>query len=47
VTKSSSVMRFAAATAAIKCTRFGGGTGTPTRAEVVQFLLDQSEKRIS
>lgn len=40
-------MRFAAATAAIKCTRFGGGTGTPTRAEVVQFLLDQSEKRIS
>jgi sugar/nucleoside kinase (ribokinase family) len=33
-----SAMRFAAATAALKCTRFGGGAGTPERAEVDQFL---------
>jgi sugar/nucleoside kinase (ribokinase family) len=31
-------MRFASATAAIKCTRFGGIGGTPRRAEVEQFL---------
>ena len=31
-------MRFASAAAAIKCTRFGGTTGAPTRAEVDQFL---------
>jgi sulfofructose kinase len=31
-------MRFAAAAAAIKCTRFGGPTGAPTRAEVEDFL---------
>ncbi len=31
-------MRFAAAAAAIKCTRFGGPTGAPTRAEVDDFL---------
>jgi sulfofructose kinase len=31
-------MRFAAATAAIKCTRFGGITGAPERAEVEAFL---------
>ena len=31
-------MRFASATAAIKCTRFGGLTGAPTRAEVEDFL---------
>lgn len=31
-------MRFAAATAALKCTRFGGGTGAPDRAEVEKFL---------
>ena len=31
-------MRFAAATAAIKCTRFGGAAGTPARAEVETFL---------
>ena len=31
-------MRFAAAAAAIKCTRFGGLTGAPTRAEVHEFL---------
>jgi sulfofructose kinase len=37
-------MRSAAATAAIKCTRFGGGVGAPARAEVHQFLLDRSEK---
>ncbi len=31
-------MRFAAAAAAIKCTRFGGLTGAPTRAEIHAFL---------
>lgn len=31
-------MRFAAATSAIKVTRFGGGTGAPTRDEVRNFL---------
>lgn len=31
-------MRFASAAAAIKCTRFGGTTGAPTRAEVDAFL---------
>jgi len=31
-------MRFAAAAAAIKCTRFGGITGAPARAEVEAFL---------
>jgi sugar/nucleoside kinase (ribokinase family) len=31
-------MRFAAAAAAIKCTRFGGISGTPGRAEVDAFL---------
>jgi sulfofructose kinase len=31
-------LRFAAATAAIKCTRFGGGAGAPNRAEVDAFL---------
>ncbi len=31
-------VRFASATAAIKCTRFGGRKGAPTRAEVERFL---------
>lgn len=31
-------LRFAAATAALKCTRFGGGAVAPARAEVVQLL---------
>ncbi|MGN6570022.1 MAG: PfkB family carbohydrate kinase [Pseudolabrys sp.] len=31
-------LRFASAVAAIKCTRFGGTTGAPTRAEVEEFL---------
>ena len=31
-------IRFASAVAAIKCTRFGGRAGTPTRHEVEQFL---------
>lgn len=35
-------MRFAAAASAIKCTRFGGGAGTPTRAEVEEFLRRQA-----
>jgi sulfofructose kinase len=34
-------IRFAAAAAAIKCTRFGGITGTPRRAEVEAFLADR------
>jgi sulfofructose kinase len=31
-------MRFAAAAAAVKCTRFGGISGTPLRTEVEAFL---------
>ena len=31
-------LRFASAVAALKCTRFGGIAGAPTRAEVEQFL---------
>lgn len=34
-------IRFASATAAIKCTRFGGRAGTPTRAEVEGFLAER------
>ena len=30
--------RFANAAAALKCTRFGGRLGAPTRAEVDEFL---------
>ena len=32
------VIRFASATAALKCTRFGGASGAPKRAEVEEFL---------
>lgn len=35
-------MRFAAAAAAIKCTRFGGLTGAPTYDEVTAFLRERS-----
>jgi sulfofructose kinase len=35
-------MRFAGATAALKCTKFGGASGAPTRAEVEDFLKRQS-----
>jgi sulfofructose kinase len=35
-------IRFAAAAAAIKCTRFGGRLGAPTRAEVGAFLSERS-----
>jgi sugar/nucleoside kinase (ribokinase family) len=31
-------MRFSAAAAALKCTRYGGILGAPTRAEVDAFL---------
>ena len=34
-------LRFAAATAALKCTRFGGGAGAPGRAEVETLLRTQ------
>lgn len=34
-------MRFAAATAALKCTRFGGAAGAPTRDEVEAFLTER------
>ena len=34
-------MRFGAAAAALKCTRFGGSMGAPTRAEVDDFLARQ------
>jgi sulfofructose kinase len=36
-------IRFASATAALKCTRFGGRTGTPVRAEVEAFLREKSD----
>lgn len=36
-------LRFASATAAIKCTRFGGRAGTPSRTEVNTFLAEQLE----
>ncbi|MEP7029666.1 MAG: PfkB family carbohydrate kinase [Pseudolabrys sp.] len=32
------LLRFASATAALKCTKFGGASGAPTRAEVEAFL---------
>jgi sulfofructose kinase len=35
-------IRFAAAAAAIKCTRFGGRLGAPTRAEVEAFLAERA-----
>lgn len=35
-------VRFANAAAAIKCTRFGGRKGAPTRAEVEHFLRERS-----
>ena len=34
-------LRFASATAALKCTRFGGGAAAPRRAEVEAFLKKQ------
>ena len=34
----SDILRFASATAALKCTKFGGAAGAPTRAEVEAFL---------
>jgi sulfofructose kinase len=34
-------MRFASAAAALKCTRVGGGAGTPARVEVEEFLAAQ------
>jgi len=35
-------VRFASAAAAIKCTRFGGRLGAPTRAEVEAFLAERA-----
>jgi sugar/nucleoside kinase (ribokinase family) len=32
------ILRFASATAALKCTKFGGASGAPTRADVETFL---------
>ena len=37
-----SAMRFGAAAAGLKCTRFGGSMGAPKRAEVEAFLARQS-----
>jgi sugar/nucleoside kinase (ribokinase family) len=39
-------MRFASAAAALKCTRFGGIVGSPTRAEVERLLSAQPNSRI-
>jgi sugar/nucleoside kinase (ribokinase family) len=41
--EAAAAMRFAAATSAIKCTRFGGGTGAPSREEVEKFLAAYAE----
>ena len=35
-------IRFASGAAALKCTRLGGATGTPTRAELDRFLKENS-----
>lgn len=40
-------MRFAAAAAALKCTRFGGPFGAPHRPDVEAFLLERPEERPS
>ena len=40
-------MRFAAAAAAIKCTRFGGISGAPTRAQVEHFLTAPEPSKVS
>ena len=37
-------MRFASATAALKCTHFGGAAGAPRRAEVEAFLRQQQQQ---
>ena len=37
-------MRFAAAAAALKCTRFGGISGAPSRAETEDFLASEASK---
>jgi sulfofructose kinase len=34
-------LHFASATAALKCTKFGGASGAPTRAEVEEFLRER------
>jgi sugar/nucleoside kinase (ribokinase family) len=36
-------MRFASATAALKCTRFGGAFGSPQRVEVEEFLASNTK----
>ena len=38
----SDCLRFASATAALKCTRFGGASGSPKRAKVEEFLKQQA-----
>jgi len=38
-------MRFGAAAAGLKCTRLGGSSGAPTRAEVEAFLADKQAVR--
>jgi sulfofructose kinase len=35
-------VRFASATSALKCTRFGGRAGAPSRAEVERFLRERA-----
>ena len=40
--KERQAVRFASAVAALKCTRFGGRTGVPSRAEVQAFLQERA-----
>ncbi len=39
-------LRFASAAAALKCTRFGGILGTPTRSQVAELLSSSSTPRV-
>jgi sugar/nucleoside kinase (ribokinase family) len=39
-------LRFAAAAAGVKCTRLGGGSGAPTRAEVDSLIRSQASGRL-
>jgi sulfofructose kinase len=40
-------MRFSAAAAALKCSRFGGISGAPSRAEVDDFLTAREASKAS
>jgi sulfofructose kinase len=39
-------LRFGAAVAGLKCTRFGGSAGAPIRAEVETFLAEEGSRSL-